>query len=83
MFVPVLFVAFFVLNPCCGRIVSDLRQSEIIKVEGEEVSIMCDIDVDDEGLLVWRQGDRLLFAGNLRIRRDYRIVAIGKRFAKY
>ena len=79
MFISVLFVTVFVLNPSYGRIISDNRQSEIFKVQGEEVSVECDIDVDDGGLLVWKHGDRILFAGNLRIRRDYRIVAIGKR----
>ena len=54
-------------------------QAEKSLVAGEELDLGCDLDVEDAGLVVWKHGDRVLFAGNLRIRRDYRMAIINKR----
>ena len=55
------------------------RYGKLVAVEGEEVEIDCDVDVDDDGLIVWKHGARVLFAGTLRIRRDYRMAVLGKK----
>ena len=57
-------------------------QAEKSLVTGEELDLGCDLDVEDAGLVVWKHGDRVLFAGNLRIRRDYRMAIINKRSVK-
>lgn len=57
-------------------------QAEKSLVAGEELDLGCDLDVEDAGLVVWKHGDRVLFAGNLRIRRDYRMAIINKRSVK-
>ena len=55
------------------------RYAKHVAVVGEEVEVDCDIDVDDDGLIVWKHGKRVLFAGTLRIRRDYRMGVTGKK----
>ena len=55
------------------------QQTEKSLVAGEELDLGCDLDVEDAGLVVWKHGDRVLFAGNVRIRRDYRMAIINKR----
>ena len=55
------------------------QQAEKSLVAGEELDLGCDLDVEDAGLVVWKHGDRVLFAGNVRIRRDYRMAIINKR----
>ena len=57
-------------------------QAEKTLVAGEKLDLGCDLDVEDAGLVVWKHGDRVLFAGNLRIRRDYRMAIINKRSVK-
>ena len=58
------------------------QQTEKTLVAGEELDLGCDLDVEDAGLVVWKHGDRVLFAGNVRIRRDYRMAIINKRSVK-
>ena len=58
------------------------QQAEKSLVAGEELDLGCDLDVEDAGLVVWKHGDRVLFAGNVRIRRDYRMAILNKRSVK-
>ena len=44
-----------------------------VKVAGEELLLGCDLQPDLGGLIVWKHGARVLFAGDLRIRRDGRL----------
>ena len=44
-----------------------------VKVAGEELLLSCDLQPDLGGLIVWKHGARVLFAGDLRIRRDGRL----------
>ena len=58
------------------------QQAEKSLVAGEELDLGCDLDVEDAGLVVWKHGDRVLFTGNVRIRRDYRMAILNKRSVK-
>ena len=58
------------------------QQTDRSLVAGEELDLGCDLDVEDAGLVVWKHGDRVLFAGNVRIRRDYRMAILNKRSVK-
>ena len=58
------------------------QQTEKSLVAGEELDLGCDLDVEDAGLVVWKHGDRVLFTGNVRIRRDYRMAILNKRSVK-
>ena len=63
--------------------VSAGQKTEKILVAGEDLDLDCKLeagDVEDAGLVVWKHGERVLFAGNLRIRRDYRMAIINNRF---
>ena len=62
-----------------GRNEENNRYVEVVKVVGEELSILCNLVTDQGGLIVWKYGDRVLFAGNLRVRRDFRIAVQGKK----
>lgn len=62
-----------------SKVLGKPRYGKLVAVEGEEVAIGCDVDVDDDSLIVWKHGARVLFAGNLRIRRDYRMAVLRKK----
>ena len=59
---------------------SSSRYNEVVKVVGEELSVLCDLETDHGGLIVWKFGDRVLFAGSLRVRRDFRIAVQDKKY---
>ena len=40
---------------------------------GEEVKLSCDVKTEPEGKIVWKAGHRVMFAGDLRIKRDNRL----------
>lgn len=46
---------------------------------GEELSLTCELQPELGGLVVWKHGARVLFAGDLRIRRDDRLAVRDRR----
>ena len=58
------------------------RFKEVVKVVGEELGVLCDLETDHGGLIVWKFGDRVLFAGSLRVRRDFRIAVQNKKYER-
>ena len=44
-----------------------------VAVAGEDLELPCEVEPDLGGLIVWKHGARVLFAGELKIRRDQRL----------
>ena len=51
-----------------------------VSVKGEDIVIECNLEVDDGGMLVWKHEHRLLFAGTMRVHRDFRISVEYKKY---
>ena len=45
-----------------------------VGVAGEDLELPCQVEPDLDGLIVWKHGARVLFAGQLKIRRDQRLT---------
>ena len=45
-----------------------------VSTAGEELRLRCELQPELGGLIVWKHGARVLFAGDLRIRRDERLA---------
>ena len=63
---------FYFLIICFGITIVKPRTHLTHKV-GDEVKLSCDLKTSPEGKIVSKLGPRVLFAGNLRIRRDRRL----------
>ena len=50
------------------------RSARYVKIAGEDLDLTCHVEPDLGGLIVWKHGARVLFAGNLQIRRDERLA---------
>ena len=51
-----------------------LTSARQVATAGEELLLSCDVQPDLGGLIVWKHGARVLFAGDLKIRRDERLA---------
>ena len=50
------------------------RTARQVAVAGEDLELPCQVEPDLGGLIVWKHGARVLFAGQLKIRRDQRLT---------
>ena len=50
------------------------RTARQVAVAGEDLELPCQVEADLDGLIVWKHGARVLFAGQLKIRRDQRLT---------
>ena len=50
------------------------RTAGQVAVAGEDLELPCQVEPDLGGLIVWKHGARVLFAGQLKIRRDQRLT---------
>ena len=54
-----------------------VEQNELRVSVGDEMLIECDIDNHEDNVVIWKHRNRVLFAGDIRVRHDDRIVVIG------
>jgi len=60
-----------------GRTYSKPVEGDTIDViVGNDVVIECDIDNHEDNVVIWKHGNRVLFAGDIRVRHDDRIEVI-------
>ena len=53
--------------------------ADILEIDtsiGSRLALECSLDNLDDNVIVWKHEDRVLFAGNIRVRHDERIKAI-------
>ena len=50
------------------------RTARQVAVAGEDLELPCQVEPDLGGLIVWKHGARVLYAGQLKIRRDQRLT---------
>ena len=55
------------------------QAAQVTRVVGDEVEISCGLKTDKGGIIVWKTGSRVLFAGNMRIRRDRRLSLVNSK----
>jgi len=58
------------------RVEALLVESHLTAIVGDEAVLQCDLLPDIGGHIVWRAGTRILFAGEMRIRRDKRLAVV-------
>ena len=68
------FILLLLLSKAQSKPVED---SELGVSVGDEVLIECDIDNHEDNVVIWKHRNRVLFAGDIRVRHDDRIVVIG------
>ena len=48
-------------------------KQEVTVAAGERLSLTCSLENDNNNVVIWKKSDRVLFAGNIRVRHDRRI----------
>ena len=62
------------LADCRSKIFPEQSAVRKVTTAGEELRLSCELQPELGGLIVWKHGARVLFAGDLRIRRDERLA---------
>ena len=65
--------SYLFLLMICVCITTAKPRIHLTYIVGYEVKLSCDLQTDPEDKIVWKAGPRVLFAGDLRIRRDRRL----------
>ena len=68
------FLLLFLLAESNARSSHQKPPLRAVTTAGEDLRLSCDVEPDLGGLIVWKHGARVLFAGDLRIKRDERLA---------
>ena len=49
---------------------------EVTVATGEKMSLECSLETDNSNVVIWKKSDRVLYAGNIRVRHDQRLSVV-------
>ena len=64
------------LIPHLANTFPTLHTKEVILAAGERLELVCSLENDNNNVVIWKKSNRVLYAGNIRVRHDERMEVL-------
>ena len=71
-----LLITLLTILPHLAFLVPTLQTQEVVLAAGERLELVCSLENISNNVVIWKKSNRVLYAGNIRVRHDSRLEVV-------